>query len=255
MTARLGILRLGRIAWGPVLAALIAGCAASTLPSVHSESERLALAQRLAARRDFTDAIPLLKTYITNNAGSVDVDHAVYLLGQCDLDSRDYAAAAVEFERLLREFPESDSSGSAAFQLGAAYFGQSRPPDFDQEFTVKAINQWRQYQQNYPGHWLGPESEHRIQLARMRMATKWINDAHLYVKLRDLGPARAYYHRVEDEYGDLPQLADAWVGLARCDVLEKHTTEAIQRLREVESRFAGRPIAAVAARELARLTN
>jgi outer membrane protein assembly factor BamD len=255
VTVRTEILRLCHAARAGALALLIAGCAASTLPSVHSESERLAVAQRLAAKRDFADAIQLLKTYITNNVGSADVDHAVYLLGQCYLDSREYASAAVEFERLLREFPESDSSGSAAFQLGAAYFGQSRPPDFDQEFTVKAVSQWRQYQQSYPGHWLGPESEHRIQIARMRMATKWLNDANLYVKLRDLGPARAYYRRVEDEYGDLPQLADAWVGLARCDVLEKKPTAAIQRLREVESRFAGRPIAVVAARELARLTN
>ena len=237
------------------LLVLISGCAAGTLPSVHSETERLQLARQMAAKRDYTDAIQLLKTYINNNAGSAEVDHAVYLLGVCELESRDYTAAAVDFERLLREFPESDSSGAGAFKLGEAYFGQSRPPDFDQEFTLKAVEQWRKFQSEFPEHWLVPEAEHRIQIARMRLATKLVNDGNLYVKLGQIGPARVYYRKIEDEYSDLPELGEAWVGLARCDAVEKRTKEAIERLRQVQTRFAGRPIAAIAAREIARLTN
>ena len=91
---------------------LLAGCGASTLPNVHSETERLSLARRQAAKGDYVDAIELLKTYIDNNAGSVEVDHAVYLLGDCYLHIHDWASAAIQFDRLLREFPESDSSAS-----------------------------------------------------------------------------------------------------------------------------------------------
>ena len=236
------------------LLTLLAGCAASTLPSVHSEAERLALARRMAEKRNYTDATTLLKTYIDHNAGSAEVDHAVYLLGECYLGSKDYALAAVEFERLQREFPESDSAGSAEFQLGAAYYGQARPADFDQDFTRKSIDQWQRFLIDRPDHWRVPDAKHRVQVARMRLAGKLVATGHLYVKLRNLGPARAYYHEVEESYSDLPQLADAWVGLARCDVLEKHPADAIERLKQVESRFAGRPIAAVATRERARLT-
>jgi outer membrane protein assembly factor BamD len=243
-----------RIALHLALPALLAGCAASTLPSVHSEAERLSLARRLAQNHNYTDATTLLKTYIDHNAGSAEVDHAVYLLGECYLGSKDYALGAVEFERLLREFPESDSAGSAEFQLGAAYYGQARPADFDQEYTRKALDQWQRFLTDRPDHWRVPDAKHRVQLARMKLAGKLIDTGNLYVKLRDLGPARAYYHEVEEEYSDLPQLADAWVGLARCDVLEKHPADAIERLKQVESRFAGRPIAAVALRERERLT-
>ena len=238
-----------------VFLVFLAGCAAGTLPSVHSETERLATARALVAKHDYTDAITMLKTYITNNPGSNEVDHAIYLLGECELQSKDYTAAAVDFERLIREFPESDSSGAAAFGMGEAYFGQSRPPDFDQEFTNKAVEQWRRFQSEYPDHWRVSEAEHRIQVARMRLATKLLNNGNLYVKLGQLGPARVYYNKVEEDYSDLPQLAYAWVGLARCDARELRIGDAIEHLRQVETHFKGRPIADFAAHEIARLSN
>jgi outer membrane protein assembly factor BamD (BamD/ComL family) len=236
-------------------AALLAGCSAGTLPAVHSEPERLALAQRMAAKKDFVDAISLLKTYIDNNGGSAEVDHAVMLLGECYLGTREFASAAVEFERLLREFPESDSCASGSYRLGEAYFGQSKPPDFDQEQTLKAIEQWRAYLTAYPGHWANELAHHSLQTARMRLATKWLNDADLYFKLRQIGPARVYYQRVEVTFSDLPQLGDAWYGLAQCDVSERHYDSAIARLKQIEERFPGRPIAVTAAHARERLTH
>ncbi len=244
---------VGGIALGLVLAAL-AGCGAGVLPSVHSESERLEAARRMIEHGNNTDAIELLKTYIANNAGSAEVDHAIYLLGQCYLSGREWASAALEFERLLRDFPESDSSAAASFKLGEALFGQTRAPDFDQDFTVRAEAQWQSYLRNYPGHWLNAEAMHRIQMARLRLATKLLNTGNLYLKLRQIAPARVYFQRVESDYGDTPLLGDAWVGMALCDVRENKQSQAIERLKQVESRFAGRPVAARAAAERARLS-
>jgi outer membrane assembly lipoprotein YfiO len=241
------------VAAGALIA--LAGCGAGTLPSVHSEPERLDLGRQMAAKGDYVDAIQLLKTYVDNNAGSADVDHALYLLGDCYLHTHDWAEGAVQFERLLREFPESDSSAAASNRLGGAYAGQARPADFDQEFTVKAIDQWRHYLDTYPGHWANDEARHEIELARMKLATKLVETGDLYVKLRQLTAARIYYGRIESEYSDLPQLGEAWVGLARCDVLEHNKDAAIEKLKQVEERFAGRPVAAVAARERSRLVN
>ena len=91
-----------------LVAVAIAGCAAGTTTAVHSESERLEVAQRMARARDWLSAIELLKTYIDRNAGSARVDEAIYLLGECYLRSKDYPNAVVEFERLQRDYPESD---------------------------------------------------------------------------------------------------------------------------------------------------
>ena len=236
-----------------LLALSLAGCAASTLPAVHSDAERLELARKEARDRDWTTAIELLKTYIDRNAGSASVDEAISLLGDCYLHAKEYANAAVEFERLQRDYPESDSSGSAAFRLGEALFGQTRPTDFDQEFTIKALEQWERYLRGYPGHWLNADAQRQIALCRSRLAKKLVDNGNLYLKLRLALPARVYFRRVEVEYPDTPQVGDAMIGVARCDALEGHTAEAVAYLKDLESRFPGQPLGNRAARERVRI--
>jgi outer membrane protein assembly factor BamD len=213
----------------------------------------MALARRLMEQRHYTNAIDLLKTYIDTNAGSADIDAAIYLLGQCYLRTKEWASASAEFERLLRDYPESDSSGAGSFALGDALFGQARGPDFDQEETTKAVTQWQSYLDKYPGHWLNDEARRRIALARSRLATKLVNAGNLYLKLKLPGPAIVYFSKVVQEYSDSPQLGEALIGLARAKAMSGKRDEAIQSLKELEAQFPGKPIAGQAARERARL--
>ena len=236
------------------LAALtLAGCAASSLPRITSDTDRLDSARKLVKDREYMAAIDVLKSYIDRNAGSATVDEAIYLLGEAYLRSKDWANATVEFERLLRDYPESDSSGAAAFRLGEAYYGQTRPIDFDQEFTVKAVGQWTNYRRDYPGHWLNAEADNKIAECRARLATKLAKTAELYLKLREIEAARVYYRRIEEEFADTPVLGDALIGLANCDAHLGRYEDAVARLREIEARFEGTPLGRHAGRERARI--
>jgi len=232
---------------------LLAGCGASTLPQVHSEAERLALARQMIAKRQYTQAVELLKSFVSNNIGSAQVDEAIYLLGDSELKIKDWTAAQLDFERLLRDYPESDSSAAAAFSLGEALYGQARGPDFDQEYTEKALEQWARYHHDYPEHWRQPEAERRIAEARSRLASKWLKNGNLYLKLKLADPARIYFHRVVDDFSDTQQAADATIGLALADALAGDRAGAIERLRRLEQEFAGQPLAARARNERARL--
>jgi outer membrane protein assembly factor BamD len=244
-------LLLGAAVW--LYALQLAGCAAVSMPAIHSEPERLEVARKMAKDRDYTAAIEQLKVYVERNAGSAHVDEAIYLLGECYLKSKDFPNAAVEFERLERDFPESDSSAAASFGLGAALNGQSRPPDFDQEYTNKALEQWERYRRDYPWHWQVPKAEELIAKCRLQLASKLLNNADLYYKLRQIGPARIYYKQVEEEYGDTPLLGNAMIGQARCDAMEGKTAEAIEYLKDMERRFAGQPLGKKAAAERSRI--
>ncbi|MEO5617170.1 MAG: outer membrane protein assembly factor BamD [Candidatus Eisenbacteria bacterium] len=229
--------------------AALSGCGAGVLPAVRTDAERLQVARRLAAEGERQAAIELLKGYVERNAGASDVDEALYLLGECYLGQKEWASAQFDFERLLRDYPESDSSGSAAFRLGEALFGQARGPDFDQEFTQKALTQWLEYRAGYPQHWRAPEGDARIREARDRLARKLLASGHLYLRLRMAVPARAYFERVAGEFGDLPLAGQAEIGLALCDRLEGKKAEAIARLQRIEAAHAGQPAATVARRE------
>jgi len=247
------LITLRRTSLGLLAAALavvgIWGCGASVLPEVHSEQERLATARRLAGSGDYGTAAEMLKTYVDRNAGASDEDGAIYLLGECYLNMREWASAQLEFERLLRDYPESDSAGSASFRLGEALFGQSKMEDFDQEYTQKALIQWQDYLAAYPDHWRHAQGEKKVLEARMKLASKLLDNADLYVKLKLVEPARTYYQKILDEYGDLPLAGQAEIGLARCDLLYGRRDAAIDRLKRVESEHAGEPAAVVAKRE------
>lgn len=227
----------------------LAGCGAGVLPVVRTDAERLQVARNLSAQGERMAAIELLKGYIERNAGASDVDEALYLLGECYLGQKEWTSAQLEFERLLRDYPESDSSGSGAYRLGEALYGQARGPDFDQEFTQKALAQWMEYRAGYPQHWRAQQGEARIREARDRLARKLLSSGDLYVRLRMAVPARVYYERIVSEFGDLPLAGQAEIGLAVCERLEGRKDEAIARLKRIEEQHAGEPAAAVARRE------
>jgi outer membrane protein assembly factor BamD len=235
------------------LAGLLAGCGASTIPAVHSEPERLAQGRRALERREYNVALELLKSYVENNAGGADVDQAIELLGEANLRIKEWGEAQSQFERLLRDYPESDSAAAASFRLGEALWGQSRGAAFDQEYTQKALEQWESYLRAYPGHWQNDAGEKRRQVARERLADKLDRAGVLYLKLRRAGPARIYFQRVLDEYPDTSFAPNASLGLALADALAGKRDEAFAALRDIETRFAGQTVALRAAKERAHL--
>jgi outer membrane protein assembly factor BamD len=227
----------------------MAGCGGATIPPILTPADRLSVGKQLADEGSCPSAVELFKSYIATSAGSADVDQAIYFLAECYTKMKDHTSAAIEFERLVRDYPESDSAAAASFRLGDALFGQTRPIDFDQEYTVRAIRQWDGYLRAFPGHWRNAEAETRVMDARTRLAQKAIDTGDLYLRLRHIGPARVYFRMVVDEYGDTPLAGEGLFGLARCDVMAGDRDRAIERFREVEERFAGMPVAERAAHE------
>lgn len=235
------------------LAALLAGCGASTIPAVHSEPERLELGRRALQNREYNVAIELLKGYVANNSGGADVDLAIEMLGEANLSIKEWAEAQTQFERLLRDYPESDSAATGSFLLAEALWGQSRGPAYDQEFTRKALEQYQIYLGAYPGHRLNGAAEMSIQRAYERLATKLVNAGNLYVKLQRTGPARAYFRRALEEYPTTAAAAEAELGLALADARDGELDAAMAALRELQTRYAGKPAGVRAGKELARL--
>ncbi len=229
------------------------GCGSHVLPEIRSEADRLPTARRLYEQDHLYEAIELLKSFLTSSSGAAQVDEAIYLLGACYLKQREWATAANEFERLLRDYPESDSAAAGAFRLAEAWFGQARPADYDQEHTIKALEQWQRYLQSYPGHAWNEEARGRVNDCRHRMASKLVETGTLYLKLDLAAAARVYFQQVIDQYGDLHARADAELGLAICNARQNASGEALAQLREIETRYAGQPVAERAARERRRL--
>lgn len=238
-----------------VVLAIVAGCGGSVLPQIHDEGGRLELARRLYAKGDATLAIQVLAPFSTSSSGSGNVDEALYLLGLCHLKTKDFLGAQADFERLQRDFPESDSAASGAFRQGEALWGQARGPDFDQEYTLKALEQWMTFRRDHPEHWLADEATRRIAEARTRLATKLYRTGDLYVKLKEYESARTYFRHVLTEYSESPLYGDALIGWAVASARLGQRDTALTTLRELEAEFAGKPLGVKAAQTREKMTH
>jgi len=230
------------------LAALVAGCGAAVVPQIMNDSARVPLARSLYDRGDYALAAEVLTAYAQSGAGNVDIDQAVYLLGLTYLRQKDWANAQVQFERLLRDYPESDSASSAAYQLGEALFGQSRRADFDQEFTLKALAQWEEFAKAWPESPYATAAATRIGECRTRLARKLWRSGDLYLKQSYYEPAKLYFRNVLDEYADTPVYGEALIGMALADARLGRKDTALAVLRGLEAEFAGKPLGEKAAK-------
>ena len=212
------------------------------LPQIHDDSERVPLARRLLAKGDALSVIEVLKSYASRGGGA-DADQAVHLLGLAHLRTREWASAEIEFERVVREYPESDSATAAMVRLGDAYLGQSRGPDFDQTFTLKAQGQYEAFLRDAPASDpLRPVAEQRLGICRTRLATKLQRTGELYLKMHEWGPAQRYFQDVIDHYADTAPYGEALLGISVADVRLGQSEIAEARLRELAKQFADEPL-------------
>ena len=237
-----------------VLGGLLAGCGASIMPQVHNEADRLVVARHMYDKGEYSIVVELLNSYTTTTgSGNADIDQAVYLLGNAYLRQKDFANAQAQFERIGRDYPESDSATAASYWLGEALFGQSRGPDFDQEFTLKSIAQWRRVMEDVPGSSWATLAEGRIAECRARLARKLWRSGDLYVKQNLYEPGLVYYRSVINDYSDTPVLGDALIGLAVADARLGRKDTALVVLRDLEKRFEGRELGLRAAQTRAKV--
>jgi outer membrane assembly lipoprotein YfiO len=236
-----------------VLGVLLAGCAASIAPQIHTDADRVPVARRLYEKGDYTLVIDVLNAYTQTGTGNADIDQAVHLLGLAYLHQREWTSAQSQFERIQRDYPESDSATAAAYRLGEALFGQSRSSDFDQEFTLKAMTQWEGLVQSSPDEPYAPIARARIAECRVRLARKLWRNGDLYVKLKLYEPARQYFQDILDAYPDTPVYGDAVIGRAVAEARLGRRDSALAVLRGLEQEFHGRPLGARAAEVRAKM--
>ena len=100
----------------------------------------------------YFDAVQKLEQFIDQHPGSVLVDQAIFTLGKAYEAQKDWVMAATQFERLVRDFPESRSTCDAEFLLGRSYWRQSRNAPYDQSETRRALDQLKRYTGRCPDH-------------------------------------------------------------------------------------------------------
>jgi len=231
--------RASCLCWGlgglcAVTILLVTGCEKAYFgPPPETPQTQLEYARRLLEKGRYYDAIAELTSFVSQNPGSGMMDTALFYLAEAYMGRKDYAMAATEYERLLREFPGSGHAEAARYSLGVAYFEQSLPAELDPTMTDRALEQFSLFLKLHPDSPKAEDARKRIALLREKKAKKRYLNGRLYLKLRQPDAARFYFEHILAEYAETEWAPKALLGIAKSYEMQRNVAAAIGRYKEL----------------------
>jgi outer membrane protein assembly factor BamD len=155
--------------------------------------------ERLRARK-WSDAITAFERFTLAYPNHPRVAEARYRLGDAYMGRREYVTAAMEYNRLVTEFPAGPWADDARFGVCRAYYELSPAPPRDQEYTATAVDHCRSLLTYYPESEYVPRATEILDELIDRLAEKDYENAEYYFRRRAYHSANIYYEWVVDNY-------------------------------------------------------
>ncbi|WNJ20827.1 outer membrane protein assembly factor BamD [Pontibacter sp. G13] len=94
-----------------------------------------------------------------------------------------YVVAAYYYEQYSRLYPNDELASECAFKVAYCYYVESAPHYLDQEYTLKAIDQFQLYVNSFPETEQAIEAEKLMAELRERLAQKSFEQARTYLRV------------------------------------------------------------------------
>lgn len=163
-------------------------------------------------------AIEIFTKVAENSPYSPLAAKSYYKLGLVLKSLQRYDEAEDAFERLIKNYPESEWVEAATFQLAACRAALSRSPDYDQVATREAREKFEAFLREHPDAVLSDEAESSIRELELKEAESRYRTALFYEKQKAYEAARIYYEEVIDGYARTPWAAKA---MERLEIMEQ----------------------------------
>ncbi len=202
-----------------VLAALAAisitlgGCASSRSADELSEDELYTQAKELMAEEEYREAMKLLEVLKLQYPASQYADDAQYMIADIHFQREEYILAAFNFSNVRKYYPGSQYVRESMYKAALCLYNLSPSFARDQDYTVKAIKSFSEYQTLYPERdSLYLEAGRIIDDLRNKLAHKEYFIAELYRKMNYPESSLIYYDSVIDNYVDTEYYEPAYFG-------------------------------------------
>jgi len=121
-----------------------------------------------------------------------------------------------EYQRLVREYPNSPLVDDAQYKIGECYYEISPNFRLDQEYTKKAITEFMRFIENYPNSELVSQALEKIRDLNNKLARKDFEAAKQYKRLKEYNAAIIYYDYVIQNFPDSKYVIDAYFHKGEC---------------------------------------
>jgi len=185
-----------------LISIVLFSCSSNKLRADLSPEERMEAALKMFQKKHYLDAKTQFRIITLSHSGSAIADKAQFYLAECHFYLKEYILAASEYQRLIKTFPSSEYVDDAKYKLGLCYFKLSPKYSLDQEYTIKAIQQFQEFLEDYHNSPLAPEVQEKLVEARTKLAHKVYAAADQYRKMGIYKSAIIYYDLVLQKYYD-----------------------------------------------------
>jgi outer membrane protein assembly factor BamD len=177
--------------------------------------QQLEHANRLFKKKDYQDAKLEFTVIVLNNQGSTIIEEAQFMLGETYFQLKEYILAIEEYEKLIRSLPRSVFVDDAFYKIGLSYYELSPNYALDQEYTIKAINHFQTFIEEYPDSEFRERVETYLTECREKLAKKEYKTGELYRKEKYYDAALISFNEVLEKYYDSKFADDAlyWKGI------------------------------------------
>jgi outer membrane protein assembly factor BamD (BamD/ComL family) len=163
-------------------------------------------------------AIEIYTKVIENSTYGPLAAKAQYKLGLLLKSLMRYYEAEEAFNKVISNYPTSEWSEAAKYQLAVTRAATSRGPDYDQGATQEAKQKFEEFAVEHPDAALSREAQKNIEQLKEKEAQSNYNIARFYEKQKAYSAARIYYDEVINNYPHSPWAAKS---IERLRIMEK----------------------------------
>ncbi|MGA9116620.1 MAG: outer membrane protein assembly factor BamD [Bacteroidota bacterium] len=178
------------------------GCSSSDELATAGAAERFAAARALFMDEDYLEAVNQFTVLTLQFQGTAYADSSQFFLAEARYRREEFLLAAFEYQQLRRNMPSSPLVADAQFMTAECYRRLAPPSPLDQQYTLKAIDEFQTFLEYHPAHPRAAEAEAAIRELTDRMAGKTYEIAQQYRALRYYRAAQFYLEDVMEKYHD-----------------------------------------------------
>ena len=185
-----------------VIQLLIPACGSGKDDELQPVEVRYELGKEYYDRGKFHKAISELKFVTFNAPGSEIGDDAQFYLANSHFELKEYILAISEYERLMRIHPESPFLEVGEYKRALCFDKMSPSSYHDQTNTLKALDAYQEYIENFPESEYKIKAESRLDLLRFKLAKKLFDNGKQYQKLGECESSAIYMRQLLETYYD-----------------------------------------------------
>ena len=214
----------------------LAGCGSKNDGALEPVEVRYERGMEYFQKKKYSKSIIEFKFVTFNAPASENGDDAQFYLAEAHFNLKEYVLAISEYERLVRIHPESPLVDGSQYKRALCYDILSPKSYHDQENTIKALDAYQEYIEDWPLSENKEKAEGRLDKLRFKLAKKVYDAGIQYQKLDECKSSIIYLRQVLDQYYDSEFASESRWNIAKCEIKLENWSDALAMLIEIINR-------------------